>query len=128
MLQAITLFLICQLFGEFFVRVTFIQLPGPLVGMLLLLVCLFIWNRWKGPAETTQNNAADGNAVDRTANLILGNLSLLFVPAAVGIIQHLPLIADHTISLVLAILGSTFLTLLVSVGIFRLLSSKQEIS
>lgn len=126
MLHALTLFLICQLFGEFLVRVTFIQLPGPLIGMILLLLVLFVWSKRKSTSATPQTKAMNGSAVDRAADAILGNLSLLFVPAAVGIIQHLPLIADHTISLTLTILGSTLLTLLVSVGIFRLLSTDRQ--
>lgn len=126
MLHALTLFLICQLFGEFFVRVTFIQLPGPLIGMILLLLVLFIWNKRKGISAGSEIQPLEGTAVDRAATAILGNLSLLFVPAAVGIIQHLPLIADHSISLAVTILGSTLATLLVSVGIFRLLSTEHQ--
>lgn len=128
MLHALTLFLICQLFGEFFVRVTFIQLPGPLIGMFLLLILLFVWSKWTGPVASNDDTPAKSNAIDRVANGILGNLSLLFVPAAVGIIQHFPLIANHTLALALTILGSTLLTLLVSVGIFRLLSARSETS
>jgi len=126
MLHVLTLFLICQLFGEFFVRVTFIPLPGPLIGMFLLLILLFVWSKWKGPVAPNNDTPEKTNAIDRAANGILGNLSLLFVPAAVGIIQHLPLIANHTVALTMTILGSTLLTLLVSVGIFRLLSAKSE--
>lgn len=124
MLQALTLFLICQLFGEFFVRVTFIQLPGPLIGMFLLLLILFLLSKSKRFAGARNTDSAHSSSIDRAANGILANLSLLFVPAAVGIIQHLPLIADHTTGLVIAILGSTLLTLLVSVGVFRMLSSR----
>lgn len=126
MLHALTLFLICQLFGEFLVRVTFIQLPGPLLGMILLVLVLFVWSKWKSTSATSKSRALDGSAVDHAADAILANLSLLFVPAAVGIIQHLPLIADNTIALTLTILGSTLLTLLVSVGIFRLLSTDRK--
>tara|TARA_R110002074_G_C12286407_1_gene643661 strand:- start:304 stop:675 length:372 start_codon:yes stop_codon:yes gene_type:complete len=123
MLRALTLFLVCQLFGEFFVRVTAIQLPGPLVGMMILLVALFIWSKGETPAAGRENAP-----IDRTAQMILGNLSLLFVPAAVGIVQHLPLLTDYTLALTLTILGSTLLTLLVTVAVFRLLSANRELS
>nr|WP_306266843.1 CidA/LrgA family protein [Pararhizobium sp. IMCC3301] len=123
MLRALTLFLACQLFGEFFVRVTALQLPGPLVGMMILLVALFIWSKRETPEAGSENAP-----VDRTAQMILGNLSLLFVPAAVGIVQHLPLLANHTLALTLTIVGSTLLTLLVSVAVFRLLSASRELS
>lgn len=127
MLQALTLFLICQLFGEFFVRVTIIQLPGPLIGMLLLLLILFIVKKTKEFTAPQDSDSTETASVDRAANAVLANLSLLFVPAAVGIIQHLPLIADHTAGLLFTVLGSTLLTLLVSVGVFRILSSGPEV-
>ncbi len=128
MLHALTLFLICQLFGEFFVRVTFIQLPGPLIGMILLLVVLFVWSKRKDKIGVSDHHSTRGSKSDHAANAILGHLSLLFVPAAGGIIQHVDLIADHTMELVLTILASTFLTLLVTVGIFRILSATRETS
>ena len=105
MLQALTLLLVCQLLGETLVRMLSLGIPGPLVGMGLLLVFL----AYKGGPDQGLNEVSDG---------ILRNLSLLFVPAAVGVIQQLTLIQDQWLALGLAIIGSTLLTMLVTVGVF----------
>ena len=42
MLEALTLILVCQLVGEVAVLLTGLPLPGPVLGMLLLLAWLFV--------------------------------------------------------------------------------------
>ena len=42
MLHALTLILVCQLIGEVGVLVTGLPVPGPVIGMLLLLGWLFL--------------------------------------------------------------------------------------
>lgn len=110
--------LACQLAGETLVQAVKVPFPGfafpgPVIGMALLLVFL-IWRGGPGPA------------LDATAGAVLRNLSLLFVPAAVGIVQYGSLLAEFGIVLVAALVLSTTLTLLVTVGVFLLLSRKTE--
>lgn len=119
--RALLLLLACQLAGE--AAVTGLRLlapaiafPGPVVGMLLFFVFLAIRGRI-------------GPAIDATGRSILGNLSLLFVPAAVGVIQYGEVLASAGFTLVLALLVSTAATLLVTVYTFifvaRALSSNE---
>lgn len=117
MTGAISVLLLCQLIGETAVRLANLPIPGPLVGMALLFFVLVTREKF--------NNASNQpmDALDQTSNVILANLSLLFVPAAVGVMQHLPVLQNHGLALGVAIVGSTVLTLLVSVGVFRLMSS-----
>jgi holin-like protein len=56
------------------------------------------------------------------ADGILRNLSLLFVPAAVGVMQQAGLIAAQWLPILAALLLSTLLTLLVTVAVFRMVS------
>ncbi len=49
---------------------------------------------------------------------LLGSLALLFVPAGVGVTQHLGLLGEHGLALGIALVGSTVGTLLVTVGVF----------
>ncbi len=72
MIEALALLLGCQLAGEILVRLAGAPLPGPVVGLLLLLVVLLM----RGTVPT---------AVQATARGLLRHLSLLFVPAGVGI-------------------------------------------
>lgn len=106
------LLVLCQLAGETLVQVlqlvvpTF-AFPGPVVGMMLLVWLLaLIGDR--------------ARAVIASADGLLGILSLLFVPSAVGIMQHGELIRAWGGPLLLAVLASTALTLVVTVGAFIL--------
>jgi holin-like protein len=112
MLRALTLLFLCQLTGETLVRALGIAFPGPVLGMGLLLAILLArgrsWPDLEGVADT-----------------ILRNLSLLFVPAAVGLMQQAGLLADQWLVIGLAILGSTLLTLIVTVLTFRAVARLQ---
>ena len=66
----------------------------------------------------------EGPSLDAASGAILRNLSLLFVPAAVGIVQYGSILAEFGIALVAALILSTVLTLLVTVGVFIAVSRR----
>lgn len=106
MLPALTLFFVCQLAGEILVRSFDLTFPGPVLGMGLMLVVLALRGR-------------TGPSIDGVADTLLKNLSLLFVPAAVGVVQQIDLIAAHWRAIGVALVMSTLLTLVVTVLTFR---------
>lgn len=112
MLASLTLLLLCQLIGEFAVRAADLPLPGPVVGMALLFAGLAL--RGEIPA-----------ALAETAGALLRNLSLLFVPAGVGVMLHLALVAREWLPIAVALIGSAVLTVAVTAlvlqGMTRLL-------
>lgn len=79
--------------------------PGPVIGMALFLALMAVRG---GP----------GAGLDATASGLLSHLSLLFVPAAVGIVRHGDMIARAGLALGAALIVSTVVTLLVTVGVF----------
>lgn len=89
-----------------------VAVPGPVLGMALFLAFLF----WRG---------GPGDSLDATAVGILKHLSLLFVPAAVGIVRHGETIASAGVAIGLALVVSTVLTLVVTVGVFLLVKRWQ---
>lgn len=104
------LLILCQLAGETLVQVLRLLVPafafpGPVIGMLLLVGLLVLMGDRARPVIAS----ADG---------LLGILSLLFVPSAVGIMQHGELIRAWGGPLLLAVVASTALTLVVTVGAF----------
>lgn len=101
MVNALLALLVFQLTGEVLVRALRLPIPGPVVGMLLLFIALRI-------------QGSIPNALQRASQGLLGNLSLLFVPAGVGVIVHLQLISAEWWQLLLTILLSTLVTLLVT--------------
>jgi holin-like protein len=114
MIASLGLILLCQLGGEVFVRALTLPVPGPVVGLLLLLVLLLARDRFRvlarGPLQQ------DG--VENAGRGLLAHLSLLFVPAGVGVVQKLDLIAEHGIAIIVVLAISVVVTLLATVATF----------
>ena len=122
MIEALLLLLTCQLAGELFSRAASLPIPGPVAGMALLFA-LLVWRgrRTKNPAvhEPPEN-------VGRVADAILANLSLLFVPAAVGVIQHGRLLGDNFVAISVALVVSAVAALAVSALTFNAIAQWQR--
>lgn len=99
MVNALLALLGFQLVGEVLVRAVGAPVPGPVVGMLLLFAAM----RARGGAPEPLQRASRG---------LLANLSLLFVPAGVGVIVHLQLLTADWWRLLAAIVASTLITLI----------------
>src|SRR5258705_5398624 len=117
MIASLSLILLCQLAGEVIVRGFGLPLPGPVVGLLFLLLLLLARDRFvalaRGPLQQ------DG--VENASRGLLAHLSLLFVPAGVGVVQKLDLVAEHGIA-VAVVLAISVVTLLVTVATFLVAS------
>ncbi len=113
MIQALTILFLCQLAGETIVRAAGLAFPGPVLGMALMVAGLFLRGR-------------TGADLDLVSDGILRNLSLLFVPAAVGVIQQAGLIAQNWLAISVAVALSTLATLLVTVLTFRAVARLQS--
>lgn len=125
MIASLSIILICQLIGEVIVRGLRLPLPGPVIGMALLFVLLLLRDRLPGLARGPLRD----NAVEGTAKGMLAHLSLLFVPAGVGVVQNLDLLAQRGVAIALVLAASVVVTLLVTAGTFliinRLLAGKR---
>jgi holin-like protein len=118
-IRAVTVLLACQLVGEAIVtavhhQLPFVTFPGPVVGMVLFFLYL-LWR--KGPDRH----------MEATGGAILRNLSLLFVPAAVGIVQQGDLLSEYGVILVVSLLTSAILTLLVTATVFQFVAKRMNI-
>ena len=118
MIASLSLILLCQLAGEAFVRGCGLPLPGPVIGLILLLVLLPLRDRFK----VLERGPLQGEGVENASRGLLANLSLLFVPAGVGVVQRLDLIVDHGIAFLGVLAISVMITLLVTVATFLLAS------
>lgn len=105
MVHAILALLVCQLLGEIIVRAAGIPIPGPVVGTLLLLLALAALREVPDQMNTV-------------AGAVLSHLSLLFVPAGVGIMLHVARIRAEWVPLLAALLVSTLLTMAVTALVF----------
>jgi len=116
MIRGFFLLLACQLVGEVLARSLALPAPGPVIGLALLTLGLAAWTR-RRPMSDDEIAASD---VGRAATGLLGSLSLLFVPAGVGVVQYLGLLRDQGLALAAALVVSTVVTLIATVGVFVL--------
>jgi len=121
MIASLSLILLCQLAGEVFVRGLSLPMPGPVVGLVLLLLLLLVRDRFAALAR----GPLQGAGVENVSRGLLAHLSLLFVPAGVGVVQKLDLIAAHGIAIVVVLLASVVATLLATVATFLVASRLQ---
>jgi holin-like protein len=112
MLVGLIWLLVYQCIGEILVRWIGLPVPGPVVGMVLLFATLFLRN---GPSEPLRT----------TANGLLSHLSLLFVPAGVGVMLHFRRIADEWPAIVASLAISTVLAIGVTALVMRALLPRQ---
>lgn len=97
----LTILLACQLAGEVIARLLRLPVPGPVIGMVILFGALLL--RGYVPEDV---GAVTGG--------LLQNLSLLFVPAGVGVMLHAQLLAENWVALSVALLLSAALTIAVT--------------
>lgn len=128
MIASLSVILVCQLIGEVLVRGLHLPLPGPVIGMALLFALLILRDQYAGLARGPLSE----NAVEGTAKGMLAHLSLLFVPAGVGVVQNLDLLAQRGVAIALVLAASVVVTLLVTAGTFliinRLLARRRQSS
>lgn len=113
MLEALTLLLFCQLVGEVIARFTGVPLPGPVIGMVLLFAGLML----KGEVPESLRATTQG---------ILDHLSLLFVPAGVGVMLHLPLVVNEWLPIAAGVVFSTLITIAVTAWIMNAMGKTQR--
>jgi len=114
-LNGMTLLLIYQLVGEIGVHMLQWPVPGPVLGMVLLFLTLLL--RKGIPAS-----------IDTSSHALLSHLSLLFVPAGVGMMVYLERLKQEWLPIVAALFLGTLITLSVSALVMqattRLFSSR----
>lgn len=123
MIAALALILIGQLLGETIAYLTGLPVPGPVLGMGIMVGFLALRARF-----AVLRRVAGEGLLERTGSGLLANLSLLFVPAGVGIVQRLDLLRDHAFALAVTLILSTFAALLIGVAVFLLAARRSRSS
>jgi holin-like protein len=101
MVRAMAVLLLCQLAGTVVQQAVGLPVPGPVLGMVLLLG-IFVWRG--GPSRNLAT----------TAQGLLKYLGLLFVPAGVGVVTQLQVLRANALAIAIAIPVSTVLGLAVT--------------
>ena len=111
LLTGLAWLLLCQSAGEVLVRLLALPLPGPVVGMLILLFALRL--------EVVRTPVA------AVADALLAHLSLLFVPVGLGVMTHMGLLSTYGLRMLVAIVLSTWIGLVVTALVLRALLRRE---
>ena len=111
-LRGLAWLLALQSLGELLSRGLSLPFPGPVIGMILLLLAL----RWQMVREP----------VEVCASFLLSHLSLLFVPVGVGVMTHLGLIGQYGVRMLVVVVLSTWLGLAVTALVLHFFREKGD--
>ncbi|MFT5420036.1 MAG: holin-like protein [Candidatus Endobugula sp.] len=106
-LNGLTLLLVYQLLGEVLSRLLQIPIPGPVLGMLLLFFSLFFFKKTK-------------KIIGKSSSAILSHLSLLFIPAGVGLMTHFGRLEKEWLPISIAIFLGAIISFVVTAWLMQL--------
>jgi putative effector of murein hydrolase LrgA (UPF0299 family) len=113
MIAGLVQILLFQGLGELVARFFLPLIPGPVIGLVLLLA----WLKLRGSVPAS---------VDLVAGAFSQHLGLLFVPAAVGVVMFWPHIRDHALAVAVALVASVVATMAVTALVLRALAKDGE--
>jgi len=120
LLTAIFTILVLQLIGEVLQKYFDLAIPGPVIGLMLMLLTLMMMNSKKlnilAPLRTEIINMSEK---------LLGYLSLLFVPIGVGVVMHLQLLEMQLLRILVVIILGTMSTMIFTSLIFSRISGEK---
>jgi holin-like protein len=114
MISGLVQILLFQSLGELICKFALPTLPGPVIGLVLLILWLVMRNEINPDLATV-------------ADTFSQYLGLLFVPAAVGVVLFLPQLKANALAIVSALLSSVILTIATSAIVVRFLSPKPQV-
>jgi putative effector of murein hydrolase LrgA (UPF0299 family) len=113
MLGGLFQLLLFQALGEVISKFGLRMIPGPVLGLVLLLFFLVI-------------NKKVPQAMNEAGTSILQHLGLLFVPASVGVVMYWPILQDHLGAVMGALILSVLATIAVSAFVLKLVSRESQ--
>lgn len=96
-IKQVLIILAFTLAGELLAKAIPLPIPAAIYGFALLFAALC-------------SGVLKPEAIDKTADFLIGLLPLLFVAPAVGILEHFALLAPQILSFIAVVAASTFLT------------------
>ena len=106
MIQGLVQIFIFQALGELLSKFALPFIPGPVIGLVLLLVFLSLHGHV--PAS-----------IDLVGSSVLQHLGLLFIPASVGVVLYLPILKANAWAIATALVVSVLATIAVTASILK---------
>ena len=112
LLAGMSILLLCQLIGETLESLFHLPIPGSVIGMVILLAGLMIYGK-----------VPEGLRI--TSNGLMRYLSLLFIPAGVGVMDQWSLIRSNLLSITVTLVISA-IALQAAIAIFMRFMLKRQ--
>lgn len=100
-MQGLTILFIFQILGQFLQDNLISFIPGPLLGMMLLFLCLHIMPRLHKP-------------LINTTNLLFKHLMLIYIVYGVGLINYLGYVRNSLFYIILLVVIAGMVTITLS--------------
>ncbi len=113
MIKGLVQLLLFQGLGEVISKLLGLPIPGPVVGLILLLTTLLIRDKLDPD-------------LDMVATGFTQNLGLLFIPAAVGVVMFIPQLAEYGLTIAVILVLSVGLSVAASAITFKLFPSNRD--
>ena len=113
MLKGIITLLLFQFLGESISKLFELLIPGPVIGMVLLVVFLII-------------KKSSFESLDNAVFLHLRYLPLLFIPAAMGIVTQVDILSKEFLAISISLIVGTIIALAFSAKLMDYLTIRQE--
>ncbi|MEK9691007.1 MAG: CidA/LrgA family protein [Pelagibacteraceae bacterium] len=105
MLRSLFIIFFFQLLGEAIQKFFEINIPGPVIGLILLLLVFIFFIKNASPFRKIKKE------ISETSHQIIKYLSLLFVPIGVGVVMHINYLGDNLFKILAIIIIGTLSTL-----------------
>ena len=105
MLKSLFIIFFFQLLGESIQKFFEINIPGPVIGLILLLLVFIFFIKSAPPFRKIKKE------ISETSHQIINYLSLLFVPIGVGVVMHINYLGDNLFKILAIIIIGTLSTL-----------------
>lgn len=112
MLKGIIVLLIFQFLGECITKLFSLLIPGPVIGMILLLLFLMI-------------RKSSFKSLDNAVFIHLKYLPMLFIPAAMGIITQADILQKEFWAILISLVLGTIIALAFSAKLMDYLTEKR---
>ena len=112
MISGLVQILLFQSLGELISKFALPTLPGPVIGLVLLIIWLVLRKRVNPELAAVADNFSQ-------------YFGLLFVPAAVGVVLFLPQLKANALAIASALIVSVVLTIATSAIVVRFFSTKR---
>lgn len=113
MIRGLVQILLFQGLGEIIAKLLGLPVPGPVIGLILLLVFLLL----RGRIDPDLDLVASGFAQ---------HLGLLFIPAAVGVVMFAPQLASHGLAIAAILIISVGLAVAITASLLKWLTRKDR--